>query len=264
DWSGFAGASGGGRGHGGDVLAAGKNIKNMSTKLPRDRDPKPKVLTATEKRAIKVLLVEDHPTMREGLIRVIEREADLTVCGGAETIQQALALVESAKPDIVVADVSLGNQNGLELIKDLKVRHPKLPVLVHSMHDESVYAERSLRAGAKGYVSKKEPPQKLLQAIREVTRGEIFLSDAMTRQILRAVGSNQAEGSNSPFRELSDREFEVFELTGKGLGTKEIAGALHLSDKTVQAHRDHIRQKLNLPDGRGLARAAARWVEAQG
>lgn len=131
------------------------------------------------------------------------------------------------------------------------------------MHDESVYAERSLRAGAKGYISKKEPPQKLLQAIRDVLHGEISLSATMTRQILHTVGGDRADRKTSPFRELSDREFEVFELTGQGLGTKEIAGTLHVSEKTVQAHRDHIRQKLHLPDGRSLTGFAIRWVESQ-
>lgn len=238
-------------------------MANMNMKTPRKKDAGSKQPPAA-KGGTRVLLVEDHPTMREGLIRVIEREADLTVCGEAETIQRALEMIASSKPDIAVVDISLGGQNGIELIKDIKVRHPRLPVLVHSMHDESVYAERSLRAGAKGYISKKEPAQKLLQAIREVIRGEIFLSEAITRQILHAVGANQSVGKASPFRELSDREFEVFELTGQGLGTKEIAGALHLSEKTIQAHRDHIRQKLNLPDGRGLTRLATRWVESQG
>jgi DNA-binding NarL/FixJ family response regulator len=194
---------------------------------------------------------------------VIEREADMTVCGEAESIQRALEVVETSKPDIAIVDISLASQNGIELIKDLKVRHPRLPVLVHSMHDESVYAERSLRAGAKGYISKKEPPQKLLQAIRDVLQGEIFLSAAMTRQILHTVAADRADRKTSPFRELSDREFEVFELTGQGLGTKEIAGTLHLSEKTVQAHRDHIRQKLHLPDGRSLTGFAIRWVESQ-
>lgn len=236
----------------------------MNTKRPRTKAPGSKLLPAAAKGKTRVLLVEDHPTMREGLIRVIEREADLTVCGEAETIQRALEMIASSSPDIAVVDITLGGQNGIELIKDIKVRHPRLPVLVHSMHDESVYAERALRAGAKGYISKKEPAQKLLQAIREVIRGEIFLSEAVTRQILHAVGADQSVGKASPFRALSDREFEVFELTGQGLGTKEIAGALHLSEKTVQAHRDHIRQKLNLPDGRGLTRLATRWVEAQG
>lgn len=212
---------------------------------------------------ISVLLVDDHPTMREGLMRVIEREAEMTVCGEAESIQRALEVVETSKPDIAIVDISLAGQNGIELIKDIKVRHPHLPVLVHSMHDESVYAERSLRAGAKGYISKKEPPQKLLQAIRDVLRGEISLSATMTRQILHSVGADRADRKASPFRELSDREFEVFELTGQGLGTKEIAGTLHLSEKTVQAHRDHIRQKLQLPDGRSLTGFAIRWVESQ-
>lgn len=227
----------------------------------KSKEPTP--LPAAKVKKTKVLLVDDHPTMREGLIRVIEREADLTVCGEAESIQRALEMIGSSNPDIAVVDISLGGENGIELIKDIKVRYPQLPVLVHSMHDESVYAERSLRAGAKGYIGKKEPPQKLLQAIRDVLQGEISLSAAMTRQILHAVGGDRADRKTSPFRELSDREFEVFELTGQGLGTKEIAGMLHLSEKTIQAHRDHIRQKLNLADGRGLTRFAIRWVESQ-
>jgi len=235
----------------------------MSTKILLSKGKEPKPLPAAKLKKTRVLLVDDHPTMREGLIRVIEREADLTVCSEAESIQRALEMIESSKPDIAVVDISLGGQNGIELIKDIKVRYPQLPVLVHSMHDESVYAERSLRAGAKGYISKKEPPQKLLQAIREVLQGEISLSATMTRQILHAVGADRPDRKTSPFRELSDREFEVFELTGQGLGTKEIAGALHVSEKTVQAHRDHIRQKLDLPDGRGLTRFAIRWVESQ-
>lgn len=234
---------------------------NRKKTSPKVQAPKPSPVTKPAK--IKVLLVDDHPTMREGLMRVIEREADMTVCGEAESIQRALEVVETSKPDIAIVDISLAGQNGLELIKDIKIRHPQLPVLVHSMHDESVYAERALRAGAKGYISKNEPPHKLLQAIRDVLKGEIFLSAAMTRQILHTVGADRADRKTSPFRELSDREFEVFELTGQGLGTKEIAGTLHLSEKTVQAHRDHIRQKLNLPDGRSLTGFAIRWVESQ-
>ena len=235
----------------------------MSLKKSARQAQEPKTLSVAKPKKTRVLLVDDHPTMREGLIRVIEREADLTVCGEAESIQRALEMIASTHPDIAVVDISLGGENGLELIKDIKVRQPQLPVLVHSMHDESVYAERSLRAGAKGYIGKKEPPEKLLQAIRDVLQGEIFLSAAMTRQILHAVGGDRADRKTSPFRELSDREFEVFKLTGQGLGTKEIAGTLHLSEKTIQAHRDHIRQKLNLPDGRGLTRFAIRWVESQ-
>jgi DNA-binding NarL/FixJ family response regulator len=235
----------------------------MRTKKPRSKPKDLKPLAAPTVKKTRVLLVDDHPTMREGLIRVIEREADLTVCSQADGFHQALDMIESSKPDIAVVDLSLAGQNGIELIKDIKVRYPLLPVLVHSMHDESVYAERSLRAGAKGYISKREPPEKLLQAIREVLQGEVYLSEPMTKQILHTVGADRRGKNTSPFRELSDREFEVFELTGRGLGTKQIADTLHLSEKTVQAHRDHIRQKLDLPDGRGLTRFAIRWVESQ-
>ncbi len=235
----------------------------MSRKKSSTKDQTSAPLPVAKRAKTRVLLVDDHPTMREGLIRVLEREVDLTVCGEAESIPQALAAIESVRPDLAIVDISLAGQNGLELIKDIKIRHPQLPVLVHSMHDESVYAERSLRAGAKGYISKDAPPQKLLQAIRDVLKGEIFLSAAMTRQILRAVGGDRTDRKTSPFHELSDREFEVFELTGQGLGTKEIAGTLHLSEKTVQAHRDHIRQKLDLSDGHSLTSFAIRWVESQ-
>ena len=235
----------------------------MRTKKPRSKSKELKPLPAATVKKTRVLLVDDHPTMREGLIRVIEREADLTVCSQADGFHQALEMIESSKPDIAVVDLSLAGQNGIELIKDIKARYPLLPVLVHSMHDESVYAERSLRAGAKGYISKREPPQKLLQAIREVLQGEVYLSEPMTKQILHAVGADRPGKNTSPLRELSDREFEVFELTGQGLGTKQIADTLHLSEKTIQAHRDHIRQKLDLPDGRGLTRFAIRWVESQ-
>jgi DNA-binding NarL/FixJ family response regulator len=234
------------------------NAKKSSSKANPSRQ-----LAAAGLKKTRVVLVDDHPILREGLIRVIDRESDLTVCGEAQSIQQALEVIESSAPDIAIVDISLGGQSGIELIKDIKVRYPRLLVLVHSMHDELIHAERALRAGAKGYIGKKEPPQKLLQAIREVLQGEIFLSPSMTRQILHGLGADQRDRTTSQFRDLSDREFEVFELTGQGLGTKEIASALHLSEKTVQAHRDHIRQKLDLPDGRGLTRLATRWIEAQ-
>jgi DNA-binding NarL/FixJ family response regulator len=201
--------------------------------------------------------------MREGLIRVLERESDLQVCGETGHARQALEIVESSKPDLVLLDLSLGADNGIELIKDLRIRHPLVHVLVHSMHEDSVYAGRALRAGAKGYVAKSEPPENLLQAIRDVMKGEIYLNPALTKEILHTLAADDHQKGASPFGVLSDREFEVFEMMGKGFVTKEIAATLHLSHKTVQAHRDHIREKMGFKDAATLLRFAIRWSEAQ-
>jgi len=212
----------------------------------------------------RVLIVDDHATMREGLIRVLEREPHLQVCGQTDSAGRALEMIDSTKPDLVLLDLSLGKHNGLELIKDLKIRYPALLVLVHSMHEDSVYAGRSLRAGARGYVAKSEPPENLLKAIHTVLEGDIYLNETTTRQILHTLAAGERQPEASPFAALSDREFEVFELMGKGLVTKEIAAALHLSQKTVQAHRDHIREKMRFGDAASLLRFAIRWTEAQG
>lgn len=219
--------------------------------------------TGTEPKRAKVLVVDDHPTMREGLIRVIEREADLQVCGETGSAREALEIVEKCKPDIVLLDLSLGKENGIEVIKDLRIRHPLLVVLVHSMHEDSVYAGRALRAGARGYVTKSEPPGNILKAIREVLEGEIYLNPGLTKEVLHTLVADDHQKGASPFGVLSDREFEVFEMMGKGFVTKEIAATLHLSQKTVQAHRDHIREKMGFKDAASLLRFAIRWTEAQ-
>jgi DNA-binding NarL/FixJ family response regulator len=160
-------------------------------------------------------------------------------------------------------DIGLGGTNGLELIKDVKARHPKLPVLVHSMHEEQVYAQRSLQAGARGYLMKQEPAAKLLQAIRQVLSGEIYLSETMTRRMLHRVAGSPSGKGLSPVECLSDRELEVFELLGRGQKTKEIAGQLHLSVKTVQTYCEHLKEKLLLRDATSLVRFAVQWAEAQ-
>lgn len=211
----------------------------------------------------RILVVDDHPIVREGLVRVIDQSTDLLVCAHAENIQQALEAVESSKPDLVIVDISLGGQSGIELIKDIKVRHPDLPVLVHSMFDETMYAERCLRVGAKGYVMKQEPPHRLLDGMRRVLKGEVHLSEAMTKQLLCRITSGPGGKGSSPSELLSDREFEVFELLGRGHRTSEIAQLLHLSDKTIQTHREHIKEKLNIDDAVSLVRQAVQWVEAQ-
>lgn len=211
----------------------------------------------------RVMVVDDHPIVREGLLRVIDATPDLMVCGHAENIPAALARIESSKPGIVIVDIALGGQNGIELIKDIKARLPDLPVLVHSMHDETLYAERCLRAGAKGYVMKQEPPQKLLEGVRRVLKGEVFLSETMTRQLLSRIAGGPVGRGHSPGELLSDRELEVFELLGRGHRTSEIAGLLHLSDKTIQTYREHIKEKLGIEDAVTLVRRAVQWVESQ-
>lgn len=209
------------------------------------------------------MVVDDHPTMREGLARVIDEAGDLVVCAQAGSIQGALELVESTQPDLVIVDITLRRQNGIELIKDLRIRHPKLPVLVHSMHDEQVYAQRSLRAGARGYLMKHEPPPELLRAIHQVLAGEIYLSAAMTRQMLHHVADSPFAKGISPVQRLSDRELQVFEKLGQGRRTKEIAADLRLSIKTVQTYCEHLKEKLQLKDATSLARFAVQWVETQ-
>ena len=212
---------------------------------------------------VRILVVDDHPVVREGLVRVLERENGLKVCAEAASISEALEAVQAAKPDLAIVDISLGGQNAIELIKDIRVRHPRLMVLVHSMHDESVYAERSLQAGASGYLMKREPVQQLLVAIHRVLAGEIYLSENMTREMLRRAAIRRTNEGTSPLQHLSDREFEVFEMLGRGLQTKEIAALLHLSPKTVHAHREHLKEKLKLKSSASVVCHAIQWVESQ-
>jgi DNA-binding NarL/FixJ family response regulator len=215
-------------------------------------------------RKARVLLVDDHPIVREGLARVIDQEADLMVCGTAVNGREALQAVASAKPDIAVIDVSLEGSHGIDLVKELKGRHPELSVVMLSMHDETLYAERALRAGAKGYVMKREPPQKLLQAVRKVLQGGLFFSEAVTARMLQRVSRNPSREVRLPIERLSDRELEVLELIGRGRTTRQIANELHVSMKTIQAHREHLKEKLDLPDATSLVRFAVHWVESEG
>src|SRR2546421_3472521 len=190
---------------------------------------KKKTLPAARKR---ILILDDHPMMREGLAQLIGNEADLSVCGEAENANEAIEKINDLKPDLVLADITLPGKNSLELIKDVHALLPGLAVLVISMHDESLYAERVLRAGGRGYVMKQEGGKKLMEAIRQVLSGQIFVSDKMSAKILEIFSGRRSEVSGSPVEVLSDREFEVFQLIGKGVSTKEIADQLHLSAKT--------------------------------
>jgi DNA-binding NarL/FixJ family response regulator len=208
----------------------------------------------------RVLLVDDHPIVCEGLAQKINGESDLMVCGQARDVHAALDAIEKLKPDIAVVDIALGSGSGVELVKDMKVRYPKLPALMLSMHDEALYAERSLHAGAKGYVMKQEDPEVLLRAIRQVLRGQVYLSDKVKDGIVNRLGGAVPEGEIKTLIErLSDRELQVFQLIGDGYATHEIAERLHLSMKTVASHREHIKQKLNLKKGEELVRFAIHW-----
>ena len=210
---------------------------------------------------IRILIVDDHPMMREGLRTLISREHDLAVCGEAETAGQALEAVANLKPDLVLADISLPGRNGVELIKDIRSLQPAVLILVISMHDESLYAERVLRAGARGYIMKQESGPTMIQAIRQVLAGRIYLSDKMSARILENVAAKRAKAS--PIERLSDREFEVFQLIGRGKSTVQIAEELHLSTKTVEAHRAQVKAKLDLRNMPELISFASRWVETQ-
>lgn len=210
-----------------------------------------------------VLIVDDHPVMREGLERIIEADGRYRVCGKAESCGEALALVETVDPDLVLTDLSLPGRSGLEMIKDLKVSRPELPVLVMSMHDELIYAERVLKAGGRGYLMKDALPGELLRAIRLVLEGEVFASQAVANHFLQVLSSGKGQSkAGFPLERLTDRELEVFELIGKGEGNHSIATHLGISPRTVDAHRVHIREKLGLSDGTELTRYAVRWIEA--
>jgi DNA-binding NarL/FixJ family response regulator len=212
----------------------------------------------------KILLVDDHPLVREGVANLIQQQPDLMVCGQAATEPLALALAESAKPDVMVVDLSLENGSGLELIKNIKALHPEIAMLALSMHDESLYAERALRAGARGYLMKREAGGKVIQGIRAVLAGQMFVSEKIAARLAENFVEGRASGAASPVDRLSDRELEVFQLLGRGLSTRQIAEHLHVGFKTVQAYSARIKDKLNLANATELLRAAMQWNEGLG
>lgn len=212
----------------------------------------------------RILLVDDHPLMRKGLAMTIESESDLEVVGQAADAEDALAQFDDLDPDLAVVDVSLPGMNGLELIKHLLSRKPDLVTLVVSRHDESLYAERAIRAGARGYVSKLQADEEIIQAVRQVLRGGIYLSDGLKDKMLFGAAAGTKSPMQSPLEVLSDRELEVFEMTGRGRPTREIAERMHLSVKTVESYRARIKTKLNLESGTELMQHAVHWVEGEG
>lgn len=217
------------------------------------------------KRKTSILLVDDHPIVRRGIADLINAEPDLAVCGEAGNMQDAMSEASRLKPELMIIDVSLDGNNGIELMKNLTTRWSTLRILAYSMHDEAIYAERALRAGAKGYVMKESDPDALLKAIREVIKGKLYLSEAMSDRLLgKLVGAGNSEAATaSPVDKLSDRELEVLEMLGKGLGTSQIAEKLCLSVKTIETYREHLKQKLNLASGQELLRYAIEWSLSQ-
>lgn len=222
---------------------------------------KAKLKKVPVKSRAKILIVDDHPIMRRGLAELIDLEKDLMVCGEADTIQAALDLIKSRQPHLALVDLSLKNENGVELIKDIKARFPAVLVLVLSMHDEMFYAERVLRAGAKGYIMKQQATSQVLVAIRKILAGEVYLSDAVSSKILRTYTGGKSQVSGSSYDKLSDRELEVFRLIGTGLGTRQIAERLSRSVKTVETYREHIKLKLDLKDSSALVQSAIQWLQ---
>ena len=212
----------------------------------------------------RILIVDDHPIVREGLTTIINEQTDLVVCGEAEDAQTALEAVGTLRPDLMIVDVSLKGINGIELVKLIQRRYEKIPILILSMHDESLYVERVLRAGAKGYIMKQEGTEKVVTAVRNILGGDIYVSEAMRKKLLRTFQESQPETSGPSIDRLSDRELEVFRLIGQGYGTRQIADTLHVSVKTVNTYRQHIKEKLKFETGSELLRHAIQWVQSEG
>lgn len=210
--------------------------------------------------AAKVLIVDDHPMVREGISNCLAGQPDLSVCGEAADIKEACEAIKNSCPDLMIVDISLKNGNGIDLIRKIRSRSARIKMLVYSMFDESAYADRALRAGALGYVNKQEPPEKLLEAIRQVLEGKIYISEAMRDRVMRrAIAGNQG-AATVPSEVLSDRELEIFRLLGGGLTTRRVAEKLHVSVRTVEAHRENIKQKLDIRNAAELMRHAVEWV----
>jgi DNA-binding NarL/FixJ family response regulator len=209
----------------------------------------------------RIVIVDDHPLVRERLIELIDREADLEVCGEAEDRSEALELIDQTRPEMAIVDLNLKSSLGIELIKDLQVRNPQLPILVVSMQDEMIYAERCIRAGARGYITKQQASRHVLQAIRKVLAGDLYVSEAVSNQLLsRSIGRRAGADFVLSITLLADRELQVFELIGKGHSTRQIADSLTLDVKTIETYRGRIKEKLALKDSSELLQRAIAWV----
>jgi DNA-binding NarL/FixJ family response regulator len=223
----------------------------------------PKQVKPVSKAKARILLVDDHAVVRFGIAQLINRQDDLVVCGEEEDASRALSSITKLKPDLVIADISLRDSSGLELMRNIKAQYPGLPVLVVSIHDESIYAEIAFRAGALGYLMKQEALEKILTAVRRVLSGAIYVSDALAAKMLTQQVRGQKQINESPVQTLSDRELEVFQLIGQWKKTKEIAEELHLSVKTIEYYREQIKRKLNLRNAAELTQHATAWVQRE-
>lgn len=241
------------------------SIKKPTSTRSKPPPPRAKAMEAGARPPAKrrVLLVDDHPVTRGGLAEIIRRQPDLEMCCEAGNPAEAMAGLARTPPDLMISDMTMPGRSGIEFIKDVHAMMPGLPILVLSMHDETLYAERALRAGARGYLMKDAGAAKLLEVIRFVLSGQSYVSPQMAARILDVMTGRRPRGSNSPIEKLSDREFEVFHLLGSGKSTKEVAEALHLSPKTVDVHRGRIKEKLQIKDASSLIHQAVRWVETQ-
>jgi DNA-binding NarL/FixJ family response regulator len=217
----------------------------------------------TNENKTQVLIVDDHPVVRDGLTTIINHERDLNVCGEADDAHETLKAVTELKPDVVVLDISLKSSDGIELTKSIKARHPKLSVIVLSVHDESVYAERALLAGAKAYLMKDAVSENIVKAIRTVLSGEIYVSNTISKKLLHKIAGDKAGTTKTPIENLSDREFEIFRLIGEGYKASQIAKHLHLSTKTIETYRSRIKEKLNLPNAAELLQYSIKWAKSQ-
>jgi DNA-binding NarL/FixJ family response regulator len=226
--------------------------------------PQKKKPAARETRKSRIFLVDDHPIVLTGFTLLLNAQPDLEVCGTASSAEEALSKIPGEQPDLVITDVTLPGRNGLDLLRDLSVAEPNARVLVVTMHDEMLYAERALRAGARGYLMKDAGSERMLAAIRHVLSGDVYVSERMQAKILSGMVGQQPKAERSSIEKLTDREFEIFRLLGEGKTTKEIAHQLHLSHKTVAVHRGHIQEKLGLSGANELIHQAVRWVASQG
>ncbi len=223
----------------------------------------PRTTAKTRPNKYRVLVVDDHPIVRQGLALLIDQEPDLMVCGEAEEAQSALAAIPATRPDVVLLDISLPGPDGIDVLKTIRSSDAALPVLVLSMHDESIYAERALRAGANGYIMKQEATENVLVALRRILRGEMYVSERVASTMLRQIASGSVKPGRAPIARLSDRELEVFRLIGEGHGTRQIAEELNLSVKTIESYQSHIKEKLALQSARDLVQRAIEWRLAE-
>jgi DNA-binding NarL/FixJ family response regulator len=218
--------------------------------------------TATDSK--RIMIVDDHPMMRAGVIQLISKQPGMAVCGEAGSPTEAMDLVAKCRPDLILLDISMKGSSGLEFIKNVSAIHGHIPMLVLSMHDEKVYAERAMRAGACGYIMKEESGEYLIIAVKRVLEGGVYLSKEMSTRLLKSLGNPQSRNTDSPLQKLTDREFEVFRLIGQGKTTEEIAQHLHISPKTVDVHRFQIKEKLRLASSTALVHYAVRWADSEG